>query len=212
MPKNNQGFTLVELLVVIAILGLLIGIVAVNTGSFFKQSSKAKSLTTMGEIQLFIEDYALETGNYPPSTLSGSPLNLKSNQDENEGIEALVAALLHKEYTGKRPNQDMLINSDDDIADKDFSDVIKNRSLFEIADADGSPFVYIRNTDYDKTFAVMVKNSSTDTFEFAEVQAYKSEKIGTYANPEGYQLWSPGRDGIFETADDVANFEIEIED
>ncbi|MEW6743691.1 MAG: type II secretion system protein [Planctomycetota bacterium] len=206
------GFTLIEILVVIAIIGLLVSVVAVKSGTFFKGGKKVKTRAILEQLVLLIEEHQKLTGEYPPSRLDQvRPNPLSSTIDENEGIEACLASLLAPNYEGQRIKQDYLENTDDDEADKDFS-IFPKRALFECVDADGNPLVYIHGKDYGRPQVTLVMNSQSGVYESVTVQARVDPKTGTWCNQGSYQLWSPGVDGVFGTGDDVANFEIEAAD
>ena len=65
--RSRAGFTLVEILLVVAIIGILAGVVALNTG---KHADKARIRTcrvSIGTICTAIDAYQMDTGRYPNS-------------------------------------------------------------------------------------------------------------------------------------------------
>lgn len=206
MNRGNQnpasGFSLIEILVVITIIGLLI---TVSTGAYQKfidRADIAKTGTLIIELEEYGSDYNDRRGDYPPSLLKS--LGLATTGDEsNEGIEAFVQALYNKDYDGHRPDSTSeLINLDEDEANKNKTNFPK-AELLEFKDAWGNPIIYIRHTDYEKSFTYTMWGTGTET---AEVQALKNPQTGTYFNFESCQIISAGPDGEFDTDDDVANF------
>jgi prepilin-type N-terminal cleavage/methylation domain-containing protein len=207
----RAGFTLIEILVVISIIGLLVTLVAVNTGGFFRSGKKMKTKSIVEQLALLIEEHQKLTGDYPPSTLQDLQPPLSSGNEDNEGIEACLAALFAPDYEGQRLKEDFLINSDGDVADRGFS-IFPRRDLFECKDASDSPLVYVHYRDYGRSYTTLVMNPKTAQYEPVTIQARTNPLTGAYYNLESYQLWSAGTDGIFGTDDDVANFEVEVED
>ncbi|MFO0984943.1 MAG: type II secretion system protein [Planctomycetota bacterium] len=205
MRKN--GFTLIEILIVMAIISLLMGAFIFSQRTFFGAGKKTKTTGILHEVETMIEQYQRHKGDYPPSTLDA--LDLKTDNDVNEGIEACMASLFDTKYQGElKPDERNLENTDHDSADRDFS-VMGSRQLFEVVDSEHSPFVYIHNRDYGKAVTYLIMDPKSGDYVQRTVTAYRSKKTGGYANFDSYQLWSAGPDGKFQTDDDVANFEIE---
>ncbi|HYF97459.1 MAG TPA: prepilin-type N-terminal cleavage/methylation domain-containing protein [Coxiellaceae bacterium] len=69
MQKIKQfGFTLIELLVVIAIIGILASVVLVSLNSARAKSRDAKRVADIKQIQLALELFYNDNGNYPTET------------------------------------------------------------------------------------------------------------------------------------------------
>jgi type II secretion system protein G len=66
---KTKGFTLIELMVVIAIIGLLASIITVSLFSAQAKGRDAKRVADVRTIQLALEEYYNDNGNYP-ATLS----------------------------------------------------------------------------------------------------------------------------------------------
>jgi prepilin-type N-terminal cleavage/methylation domain-containing protein len=205
MSQGVRGFSLIEILVVITIIGLLI---AVSGGAYMKYTSysqwvKTKALIT--ELETYARDYNDRRGDFPPSSLKS--LGIASSGDEaNEGIEAFVQALFFKDYNGLRPDStDQMINADGDEASKNKT-IFDRAELLEFQDSWGNPLIYIRHTDYGKSFSYSVSEAE-ELWDTVEVKALKNPATGSYFKFESCQIMSVGEDGMFDTDDDVANFD-----
>ncbi|MBU0754129.1 MAG: type II secretion system GspH family protein [Planctomycetes bacterium] len=198
--RDFPGFSLIEILVVITIIGLLI---AISGGAYHKylvQGERTKTRAQIAELEEYAADYNHRRGDYPPSSLSHLHLTTTGDQD-NEGIEAFVQALYMPDYEGHRPDSTSdLINSDGDEADKSKT-VFSKPDLLEFQDAWNQPLIYIRHSDYEKDFTYTIQGESI------LVKALKNPMTGTYYKFESCQILSVGPDGLFDTEDDVANFE-----
>jgi prepilin-type N-terminal cleavage/methylation domain-containing protein len=204
--RGTRGFTLLEILVVMAIIALLLSVMIVSFRSMFTAGSKVDTQGRIHQLRLLVDQYQRTTGSYPPSFLMA--VGLRSENDVNEGIEALVASMMKKEYEGDRPDENTFLNTDGDFADRDFS-AIGSRALFEIVDHDGDPIVYINSEDYARSFIYCIRNARTQEYEPHTIGAHRSNRTGGYSNFESYQIWSAGPDGEFGTDDDVASFDLE---
>ena len=97
MKFFRKGFTLVELLVVISIIGILVGVVAVNSNAARRQSRDAKRKADIQNVAGALELYRAEHHFYPnPSPANG--LNSTPVTD----YSGLAAALL--QYTSNVPS------------------------------------------------------------------------------------------------------------
>jgi len=66
--KRNKGFTLIELLVVIAIIGILSSVVLASLNSARAKSRDAKRVSDIKQLQLALELYFDDNGQYPIAT------------------------------------------------------------------------------------------------------------------------------------------------
>ena len=74
MNKGKQAFTLIELLVVIAIIGLLstLSIIALNSAR--AKARDAKRVSDVKQIQIALEMYYNDAGNYPDTVSTSTPI------------------------------------------------------------------------------------------------------------------------------------------
>lgn len=201
--RQRRGFTLVELLVVIAILSLLLTLGARQFSKFLGMGKEAQTVATLEQLKGLVEQYHNRTSDYPSSRLAD--FGIKSRNDLNEGIEALVVGLFHKEYDGERIDEKFLRNMDDDVADKNVT-VHARPVLLEVVDAWENPFVYFRYDDYGRQQEYEFTNGETHEIESHGVAAAQSELTGGFHAKESYQLVSVGEDGVYGTEDDIASY------
>ena len=205
-----SGFSLIEILVVITIIGILIAASGGAYMKWFRQAEEDKTRTFILELQSYAWSYNDRRGDYPPSLLKALGVATTGDED-NEGIEAFVQAIFHKDYDGPRPDTASdLINADDDEANKKIT-MFERPALFEFPDAWDNPLIYIRYSDYGKVFTYSIETEYG--LESIEVRALKNPKTGTYYNFESFQIISVGEDGEFDSVDDVANFQrVDLDD
>ena len=68
--SDDRGFTLIEMIVVTIILGLLVGLIGPR---LFGRVGQSKQVTARAQIELLgagLDQYRLDVGSYPPSTMS----------------------------------------------------------------------------------------------------------------------------------------------
>lgn len=202
--KSSRGFTLIEMLVVIAILSLLLTLGATQFSKFLGKGKEAQTIATVEQLKALLEEYRNETSDYPPSRLAA--YGIKSRNDLNEGIEALVVGLFHKDYAGRRfDDEGRMTNGDGDSADKNVTTHAKP-VLLEVIDAWENPLVYFRYDDYSRTQEYEFMDGDTMEIESHSVAAAQSELTGGYQKKESYQLVSVGEDGKYGTEDDITSF------
>lgn len=72
--RRQSGFTLIELLVVVAILGILAVAVTPKVLSSIRNANTQAAVTSATQLQLALERYATENGDYPQTISSYSQL------------------------------------------------------------------------------------------------------------------------------------------
>lgn len=63
--KKNKGFTLIELLIVITVIGVLVTMIMPNLSAAQDKAKEAAVKSVMHTLQLAIESYSIDEGNYP---------------------------------------------------------------------------------------------------------------------------------------------------
>lgn len=194
----RAAFTLLELLVVLIIIGILAAAFVGMSGNFFDQRGKQTRLR-MTELSNLIEQYRTIQGEYPNDKLPSGAVGNTGNAPS----EALVLAFFAPDYTGSRPDQEWLVNTDADESSKSLT-IFPSKELFEIGDAWGNPIAYLESLHYGDA-ATVVAGVDLEPWE-QPVQAQRDARTGAWERPSGFQLISAGEDGDFGTEDDITNF------
>lgn len=211
--RSRAGFSFVEILVVMGIIAVLVGLGIGVYMLAIKQSEKSKSAALLNKVRASIDLWKGKYRAYPPSEFQklsmvlGPTLKLgrpvPSNVN-NAGVEALVQALYTPGF-GQNPDLDEdKCNTDDDALDKAFASN-GDLKLWEIKDPWDNPLVYFTDADYKDAD----KNPPTYVTGAGEAVTPKPWKTssGTFAQANGFQLYSMGADGLPNTDDDVKAWE-----
>jgi prepilin-type N-terminal cleavage/methylation domain-containing protein len=194
--RRQSGFTLLELMVVIVIVGILVGFLVMNGASAFNQAEEKETGVRLDTLSSLILAYRSVEGEFPDDRL---PRNASSNT-VNGCSEALVLAFFDPGFTGGKPKQEWLVNTDSDSSSRQMTS-FGNKQLFELADGWGNPIMYFENLHYNRSVTCMA-GMDGDHLE-QTVTAARDEKTGSYLSPSGFQLISAGLDGEFDTEDDI---------
>ena len=198
--KTQSGFTLMEMMVVLVIIGILSSAFYQAIGGFPEKAKANEAKSRLISISSFIEAYRSLEGEYPTDYL---PNGLAVNSINNRS-EALFLALFDAEYTGQRPSEEWLVNTDNDEATRNLT-MLGNRGLFEIGDGWGNPIVYFDSLHYGDHRATIVMRD-IEYGDEDEVVPHRNSKTDSYSAPNSFQLVSAGSDGEFGTDDDIYSF------
>ena len=183
-------------MVVIVIVGILMGALLMSGGELFRDSKKKQTEVQLNTLATLVREYRQIEGVFPsdrlPSGVNNGEMNAKS--------EALFLELFAEKYSGQRPNQEWLVNTDGDSTPRAMT-FLESSALFEIGDAWGSPILYFHHLHYGEIAQVM---AGPDGMAYEqEAAAAKNETTGSYRQPNNFQLISAGEDGEFGTEDDI---------
>ncbi len=206
MTARSAGFTLVELLVVMVIIASLAGIGMVSIPPILRNMDRKATEVYLLNVTAALEAYRSTEGTYPPSTLRDFPGVGAVNNLENCGISALVMCLNSKSYPGSFDFEDSKIVSISDegsgitqVQLTRFGD----RKLYTLVDKWGTTLAYVNAVDYGNPDVRSV-SAVEGTIKFTP---WISPKTKSPFRRDGFQLISAGPDRLFNTEDDVTNFE-----
>jgi len=206
LPVREGGFSLIEILVVITLIGLLMGFAVLALGRHSEAGREADCRARIEALSLMIESHEDRTGGYPPSRLAD--LGVEDANDVNEGVEAMTAALRHRDYAGRRPDERWLGNVDDDRSDSVRSADGSN-ALLEVVDPWDNPFFYVVSDAYGTSGVIRLDLGGGG--EDVDAHAVRNALTGAFHRFDSFQIRSAGADGVLDTEDDLANFEIDID-
>ncbi len=194
-----RGFTILELMVVLVILGILMGAFVISAGGIFRKSAEREAATRLTRLAAAIEEHRQIEGGFPDDHLpSGS-----GGSEHNGGAEALFLALYDPAYSGSRPGQDWLVNTDNDATRKPRT-TLPTKDLWEFGDPWLNPIVYFESLHYGEERLVLA--GLDGLLDEQNVQAMRHPRTQGWEAPQGYQLISAGPDGEFGNEDDVTWF------
>ena len=203
-PAARAGFTLIEILVVIAIIGLLMGLVAVTVSRQGQAGRVTDCKARIDTLSLLVSSYADRNGDYPPSRLAAT--GVTDGNGINDGIEALVVVLKGKAWSGRRPEERWLGNTDADFS-KGLHLADGSSALLEVIDPWDNPLVYIASADYGSEFNYRFVTETGN--EDQTVRSALDPLTGAPHQFDSFQILSAGPDGVLGTEDDIANYEID---
>ena len=198
--KKQAGFTLMELMIVLVIIGILSAAFVAFGGNSLEKGKVKAAKANLHAISAMIESYRSVEGEYPSDYLpSGIAVNTT-----NSRAEALYLALFDAEYTGQRPSQDWLINTDSDESVRNTT-ALGTRELFEIGDEWDNPIIYFDSLHYNDRIATIVMAGEA-VIEEQEVNPHRNERTNSFSKPSSFQLVSAGPDGLYGTNADIFSF------
>jgi prepilin-type N-terminal cleavage/methylation domain-containing protein len=203
--RPRRGFTLIELLAVMTILAILASVAVVGIGKFQRRSEEQVVEALFVHLTTLVEgEVQTQTGDFPPDNYAG--LAAVPPNDLNTGIESLVAFLSRPGVPWPSLDEKNLGNTDGDQFPKKVTRY-GTQDAFELVDYWGNPLVYIHCRSYGKKQKAWCRVRSSGAWEEQVVEAVRDPKTQEYYRQESFQLLSAGRDGVFGTGDDLANFQ-----
>jgi type II secretory pathway pseudopilin PulG len=205
----------VELLVVMAILAALAGLGVMVIPKLLARGEASAVESVITQLHASLEAYANDpaNGDYPPTRLDDETMpgvGLVKNE-ENLGIEAVMICLNRRGTPSSFeiediPWPDALTNLDQDLTQNALTTFgSSNRELYELCDRWGMPLAYFHHRDYER---IESKGLGIITGLEGPVKAkpWKNPKTSVFYRRNGFQLFSAGPDGEFNTSDDITNF------
>lgn len=211
----KKAFTLLELLVVVLILGLL---ATIAVGVYTRQVERARvaaAKSTISAIEVAVERYQIDTGDYPPSGSGSLPYTTPATFVGNGYLQvALMSSLSGKSSQPLSPRwQGPYLTVKNDILgdingirvdDPNRASTIAPGQL-QILDPWQSPYLYLRSK------STANPDSPTDRYETNGGAPLPSNHpfaaTETYYNPNTIQIVSGGPDNDLSTGyNNVSNF------
>jgi prepilin-type N-terminal cleavage/methylation domain-containing protein len=206
--RRAGGFTIIEILVVMAILAVLAGLGIAVLPALLRRGPKLAAETYVASLAGALEAYRNSgEGAYPPTVLAdwagvGPLTNL-----ENCGIESIVLCLNSKNYAGSFDFEEQsggkLDNVDGDQTQAQLTR-FGDKALFEVLDPWHTPYAYLHHADYNRAAEVGLITGENGVI---KVQPWKNPTTKSFYRRDTFQIISAGPDGVFNTEDDVTNFE-----
>jgi prepilin-type N-terminal cleavage/methylation domain-containing protein len=211
-----SGFSFVEILVVMGIIAVLVGM---GVGVYMLATRKAPEVRTdalLAKMRANVDALRGKLKTYPPSDLNRLPVitgvALKIGKPtpqnvSNWGIESLYQGL---RMPGFDHNPDLadgdLCNTDEDALDRPLQPS-GDAALYEVQDGWGNPLVYFVESEYataEKDPPVyLTKGGEASVYP----KPYRSASGAGFAQPNAYQIYSMGPDGLPNTEDDRLGWE-----
>jgi prepilin-type N-terminal cleavage/methylation domain-containing protein len=210
--RLERGFTLIELLVVMAILATLAGLGLVGIPAMMRHGKKTAVQNYLTILSANIETYK-QTGQgaYPPSTLGEYAGVGNISNFENAGIESVVLCLRSRALSA--PIVDLESMKEMTYANVDGDQTAVQlvsggaKELWEILDPWGTPLAYFHSSDYGR--AAEIGRVTGPQGQPIKVVPWSNPKLKTFYQSTRFQLISAGPDFVFNTEDDITNFERE---
>ena len=196
---RRAAFTLIELLLVLTIIGLLLVVLLPRLVEPLQRGRARQTQLIEQQIAGMVDSFENENGDFPASDYQG--LASHPPNDLNTGAESLVALLAAPDYAGPKPEERMLVNSDEDRFPTRVTAFAVD-DAFEVQDAWKNPIAYFHSRGYGKRQAYRCAVEAGTGGDY-DVEARRSRKTGNFLRPEDYQLISAGKDGAFGTPDDI---------
>jgi prepilin-type N-terminal cleavage/methylation domain-containing protein len=206
--SSQAGFSFIEILIVMGIISVLVGGVVVVIGLWAHRGPIFATQNTITKTRTMIENWKRIFETYPPGQVERIALAAGAGQKAqtpenhvNEGIEAVYQALYWPGFTSDPEWTKAEVGNTDEDKLRKAVNKLGTKDLNEIVDAWGNPLVYFHHNDYLK-YAEGGASYRTKAGDDVEPKPYRNDD-GTFINPQTFQIWSMGEDGIPNTDDDV---------
>lgn len=214
---TQRGFTLIELLVVLAVIATLSGIAALGIPYMLRRGDEQSMTLALSTLDAAISSYSHDpkNGDFPPTSLDRDNFPGVGNltNSDNCGIESVILCLNRKGTNSVFEIEDYknleLRNDDEDRTQSPLTKFGPDvRDLFELVDVWGTPIAYFHHRDYD---SVESKDLGRIIGPEGPIKArpWRNGRIKMAYKRESFQLISAGQDGVFNTEDDITNFQRE---
>ncbi len=212
--RGERGFTFIEVLVVMGILSVLAGLAFVGLSLWSRKRPQLETETRIRKLSVATNAYYQRFGRYPPidarriQSGAGGTKSIKAlPNSSNEGIESLFQALYWETAGVKVDLGDKdLVNTDDD----ELSEAVtsQGKKLWEIVDGWGNPLFYFPHTEYARATESPPSYTTASGEEMTpKPWKYEAEGRTGFAQPDSFQIFSAGPDGIPNTQDDVKSWD-----
>ncbi len=208
-PRERAGFTLIELLAVIMILSILAYFLLTNVFASREMVEIEATRARLTQIASALSELEQDSGDWAPSAFPqewGLPPNAT-----NLGAECLYLALCAAGAPGEGRFDEQPSNCD---GDKSALRIPGHESpaLFEIPDSWGNPIAYLHHRDYGREDVYLTLDADSGEPRQSVLKARRNERTQRWHEPRGYQLVSPGPNGVFDAPgsdsdDDITIFE-----
>ncbi len=210
--RTAKGFTLIEILIVIGILAMLfVALMPMITGA----EAQEKISRTKATIAAMVEaangyERQRRFGDYPPDDFrdTSGTLEITRGNGTNVGIESFMFFVNRADSQDPAfpKSDDRSIGNTDNDNGKPMIAKLERPERVEILDAWGNPFAYFHHRNYTVEQNYRLSEEAGDLDEAEQpVQAWKDGN--RYLNLKTFQIFSAGPDGVYNTSDDVGNFE-----
>lgn len=210
--RRRAGFSFIEILVVMGIIALLAGLGVVVVQIAARRGPESNTRTLVLNLKGYVDAWKQAFKEYPPMQLSEIGKRAESSKEikaaevtnhTNEPIEALYQALHWPGFAADvQFSEEQTSNLDDDQLRT--APTSRGPALLELRDAYGNPLYYFVNTMYAKSEQAP---PTYDNVRHGEVQPKPwREPGGGFVNPNGFQIFSAGEDGLPNTDDDIKSW------
>lgn len=200
----KRAFTLVELLVVVLILGLLSTIVVGVYTNQVERARVAATRSTIASLELAINRYQIDLGDFPPSGSGSLPYTLPTSFEGCGYLQAALMTSLSGQSTAPGSarwqgpyitvkNERLGNINGQSLADPTLTASIDAGNL-QFLDAWSQPFRYVRSR------SVVAIDGSADRYDTNDATVLPTthpfSATETYYNPNSFQLISKGPDSV----------------